>query len=106
MMLLPLFFVCVVLGFVCVLWTLIRIARASGWLALGTFLFWPLGLIHLFRHWGEEGLDIRTPFLAATAFSLLSVYAQYRMLIWATKSIATDQALVQNLVKQAGEDGS
>ena len=103
MMLLPLIILSGLLALVCMVWTLVRIGRDSPLLALGTFLFLPLGFIHLFRHWGEERLDIRTPFFAWMAFTGLLVYAEFRAYHWAVKSFEADQALTQNLVAQAGE---
>jgi uncharacterized membrane-anchored protein len=103
MMLFPLMIVAAVLALLCMLWTLIRIGRESPLLALGTFLFLPLGLVHLFRHWGDERSDIRTPYFAWIAFTGLMLYAQYRAWNWAVKSVEADQALVQNVLAQAGE---
>ena len=106
MMLLPLMLLAGLLSLVCMIWTLVRIGRESPLLAVGTFLFFPLGLIHLFRHWGDERLDIRTPYLAWIAFSGLMVYAQYRAYNWAIKSVEADQALIASVLSQVGESES
>ena len=103
MMLLPLMFLASTLALICAIWTLIRIGRDSPMLALGTFLFFPLGLVHLVRHWGDGNSDIRVPFFAWLAFAGLTFYAQHRFYTYATKSMEADAALVQNLVAQAGE---
>jgi len=103
MMLFPLMLLAAVLALICAVWTLIRIGRESPMLALGTFLFLPLGFIHLVRHWGEERSDIRVPFFAWIAFAGLTIYAQARLYTWAVKSVEADAALTQNLLAQAGE---
>jgi uncharacterized membrane-anchored protein len=103
MMLLPLMILAGLLSLVCMIWTLVRIGRDSPLLAVGTFLFFPLGFIHLFRHWGDERLDIRTPFLAWIAFSGLTFYAQYRAYNWAIKSVEADQALMASILSQVGK---
>jgi len=102
MMLLPLWILTSVLALVCVIWTIIRIARSSGLLAFCTFLFFPLGIIHLVRHWGDDDLDIRVPFLAAIVFQCLNLFLVYRMWGWTTDPAAVEQALYESLAGQVG----
>ena len=104
MMLLPLYLLCLGLTLLCVLWACVRIARSSPVMAVLCFVFFPLALVHLVRHWGEGDDDIRMPFFAAIAFSLLAFYASTRLMVWATRTMEAQEALISTMQMQAGFD--
>lgn len=104
MMLFALLVLCVFLSFIAQLWMIIRIARSSGIMALATFFFPILSIFHLTQHWGDGEHDIRAPFFTGLAFSLLGMFAAYRTLDWAEKSIEAENALARSMIAQLGGD--
>lgn len=63
--------------FVLVIWMVVKIARSSPLLAVGSFLFWPLSLFALIKYWGDRDSDIRVPFfLSLVCTGLIFVMAQ------------------------------
>lgn len=72
------------------IWMAVIIARSSGFLwGLVCFVCWPAATPHLFRHWGDEGNDIRIPFLA--------IVASVAMMFWSANK-ATEQAIDQGFL--------
>jgi hypothetical protein len=64
------------LAFLLAIWMAAIIARSSGFLwALVCFIFWPAATPHFFRHWGDEGNDIRIPFLFIIVATVMSFWA-------------------------------
>lgn len=53
--------------FVLVIWMVVKIARSSPLLAVGSFLFWPVSLFALIKYWGDRDSDIRVPFFLSIA---------------------------------------
>lgn len=53
--------------FVLVIWMVVKIARSSPLLAVGSFLFWPISLFALIKYWGDRDSDIRVPFFLSVA---------------------------------------
>lgn len=72
------------------IWMAVIVARSSGFLwGVVCFVCWPAATPHLFRHWGDEGNDIRIPFLA--------IVASIAMMLWSANK-ATEQAIDQGFL--------
>jgi hypothetical protein len=81
--------------FVLVVWMVVKIARSSPLLAVGSFLFWPLSLLALVKYWGDRDSDIRVPFF-------LSVLCTGLIFVMANR--AMDKAISEGAIYLSDED--
>lgn len=64
--------------FVLNLWVVVRIWKRSPLLAILSFFFWPVSIIALITHWGDEESDIRVPFFLSLAVGVLMLFTAMR----------------------------
>ena len=64
----------------CLLWLVGSVWRISpGW-AIVTLLFWPLAIVPMMNHWGDDELDVRKPFFATLVISVISGWLWFQSL--------------------------
>jgi hypothetical protein len=71
----PMMFLTSLICAITLFWMCAKVWKDSVLFAIGCFLFWPALILALFKYWGDEESDIKTPFFVFLPCALYTLYA-------------------------------